>query len=407
MSSEWAVRARWVLPIVGDAIAGGTVRVRDGRISDVGDAAPAGAIDLGDAAILPGFINVHTHLELTGYAGRLAPMPFWDWLPKLIALRRAPGAEEKEIDAARQGAAASLAGGVTCVADISRTGRPFEALMESPIRKVCFFELISGASDPPRDPDELRAAVDRFAEEIEGRNDSTVGVSPHTFYTVAWDDIRRTVALAGERDLPITMHFAETLEEVEWLESGSGRLAEFLAAFPTLRPFVLAHGDGMGLLHRAMMVRLRPLLAHCNYVSDAQIEDLARTSCSVVFCPRAHRFFGHAPHRWRDMLRAGVNVCVGTDSLASNESLSILDELRFLRREAPDMPATGLIEMATARGAKALGMHGAIGALQPGAWADMVAIPLGGKTLDPAAAILDSDARVSRVWVGGGEVLPS
>jgi cytosine/adenosine deaminase-related metal-dependent hydrolase len=77
---------------------------------------------------------------------------------------------------------------------------------------------------------------------------------------------------------------------------------------------------------------MRPvLLAHVNYADDADLELLAGSSASVVYCPRTHAFFGHAPHRYREMLARGINVCLGTDSLASNDTLSILDEMRFLR----------------------------------------------------------------------------
>lgn len=414
------LRAAWVLPINAPPIRGGVVRVEGGRIVAVGSAPhrletgasvlesdDSGILHLGHVALLPGFVNAHAHLELTGYRAKLSPAPLWDWLNGLIVLRRQPDAAAAEIEAARRGAAMSLAAGVTCVGDISRSGRSFAGLFDSPIRKVCFCELISGAGDPPRDPDELRATTWDWLTRIGEREDAAVGVSPHAPYTVSWDDLRRVVALASEQDLPITMHFCETHEEREWLESRTGRLAEFLAQYPVFASMQMPQGPPMSVLHRAGMTRLRPLLAHCNYVTDEEIADLARSACSVAYCPRAHRFFGHASHRWRDMLAAGVNVCAATDSLASNDSLSVLDELRFLRREAPEVPPATLLEMGTIRAARALGLEDSIGSIRPGAWADLTAIPLeGAHDDDPPAAILDSGAQPTQTWVGGTVVRP-
>src|SRR6185369_5616505 len=143
--------ARWVLPIDRPPIEGGYVLVRDGDIAAVGRTRSGGAAltDLGDVALLPGFVNAHTHLELTGYRGRLAPAPLWDWFVELLKLRREPGAADAERAAVRQGAAESLAAGVTCIGDISRTAHHAQTLSECSIRAVCFCELISGAALPP------------------------------------------------------------------------------------------------------------------------------------------------------------------------------------------------------------------------------------------------------------------
>jgi hypothetical protein len=114
--------------------------------------------DLGQVVLTPGLVNPHTHLELGCYAGRLKPGPFWPWLKQLVELRRAPGQQERERQAAGQGAWASLRAGVTCVGDISRLNVAWHALKEVPIRKVCFVELLTLADGPPRNPQELAAA---------------------------------------------------------------------------------------------------------------------------------------------------------------------------------------------------------------------------------------------------------
>src|SRR5262249_21295983 len=161
------------------------------------------------------FINAHTHLELSCYAGRLSPGPFWNWIERLIALRREPGAATRELQAVVDGAKASLRAGVTCVGDVSRTGRNVNALRGIPIRSICFIELISGAATPPGDPDQLLESLrqaEASADEM-----TTLGISPHALYSVTWSDLRRTVAIAADRDAPVAIHLAETPEEIEWL----------------------------------------------------------------------------------------------------------------------------------------------------------------------------------------------
>ncbi len=431
-----SLRARWVLPIDAPPIENGFVRIDGRRIAEVGRATPSRtdrAEDLGDAILLPGLINAHAHLELSCYAGLLPPGPLWDWLAGLIALRRQPGAAARERQAIVDGANESLRAGVTCVADISRGGDTAAALAGHPIRKVCFVELISGASTPPSDPDELRERLDRARRAADER--TLVGVSPHSFYNVSWDDLRRMAALAAEEDLPVTMHVAETRDELDWLESGSGAVAGFLARFGKPGAGGGVRGAPSELLHRCGLSRLRPLLAHVNYVSDVEIEALARMRCPVVFCPRAHAFFGHAPHRWRDLLASGVNVCLGTDGLASNRSLSMLDEIRALyvsaaahsrwppldkggvesssstRPDSDPAAATAdalaplLFEMATRRAAAALGLSDVCGTLTPGKAADLIAASPPRPAADPWSALLDPNCRVRDVWIDGRRVV--
>ena len=161
----------------------------------------------------------------------------------------------------------------------------------------------------------------------------------------------------------------------------------------------------MKLLKLAGLLKADPLLVHVNYISDSEIALLAAVQATVVWCPRSHKFFGHAKHRWQEMLAADINVCVGTDSLASNETLSILDELRFVRRSAPEVPADLLLEMGTIRGARALGLDKKIGSLALGKWADFIAVPWdpSGPRF-PVANLLDGAQVARRVWIGGEEV---
>jgi cytosine/adenosine deaminase-related metal-dependent hydrolase len=142
-------------------------------------------------------------------------------------------------------------------------------------------------------------------------------------------------------------------------------------------------------------------VAHGNYLTDEEMAILAQSGSSVAFCPRSHAFFGHADHPWRRLLAAGANVCLGTDSLASSPSLSILDEMRFLWSREGDADPRLLLQMGTCRGARALGFEGDLGDLAEGLRADFCVVgPVGGTT-DPLAAILAGEGNISRVVLGG------
>jgi len=164
------LQARWVLPISGPPIRDGAVQVQDRCIAAVGRAADMlrtgePVTDLGDAILMPGLVNPHTHLELTGYAGQIPPGPFWSWIMMLVRLRAAPGQWEREQAGVLAGARLCLQAGVTCVGDISRCNLSWPVLKQAPLRKVCFVELLSLADQPPRNLAELRAAAAEVAED--------------------------------------------------------------------------------------------------------------------------------------------------------------------------------------------------------------------------------------------------
>jgi cytosine/adenosine deaminase-related metal-dependent hydrolase len=401
------IRAAWVVPVTSPPIRGGQVEIAADRIASVG---PAGApphdatpvVDLGAAILTPGLVNPHTHLELSAYAGRLEPAGFWDWIVQLVRLRAAPGQLEREQQGTRAGAWQSLRAGVTCVGDISRRNSAWPVLKPLPLRKVCFVELLTLADHPPRTPDELRAGVRAVVED----DLLTVGVSPHTPYTVPLDQIRATVALADEIDRPWTMHLAETPEEVAFLrgerDAPSPMIERLLrqcgVTTPLRSPARLladcAHG------HRPGSV------AHANYVADEELELLATARPVVIYCPRSHHFFRHTPHPFMRMRAAGITVAIGTDSLASNQSLSPLDELHHLHTQVPQAPAPDdLLRMATLDAARALNLDDRIGSLEPGKQADLAAFACPRDIDHPLRHLVGEPAPAHALWVAGQRVI--
>jgi cytosine/adenosine deaminase-related metal-dependent hydrolase len=289
---------------------------------------------------------------------------------------------------------------VTCVGDISRTGLAWPVLKRICIRKVCFIELLSIASEPPRDIGELQ----RLLAAVDEDDRLLAGISPHAPYTVHADAFRDAVRLAKSLRRPWTTHWSETAEEVRWLKGDEGAIPTPLSRFMAEAGLRSPRANPCELL-RASAGEAGGLLAHANYCSIDDIDALAKEQRTVVYCPRAHRFFGHPPHAWRQMRERGVSVVLGTDSLASNESLSILDEVRFLRALEPAaLSAAEWVKMITLDAARALGLGRQIGALTRGSWADLAAFSVTGVD-DPCEQVLQSVAPSLGVWVGGERVI--
>lgn len=385
------LRAAWLIPVETPPLYDGFAEIRDGRIVAVGpwsEHAPCGAapVERLDAILTPGLVNPHTHLELGCYAGLFSPGPFWPWILRLAALRAEPSRVEHERRAAEEWAWRSLRAGVTCVGDISRRNVAWRALRHVPIRKVCYAELLSLAALPPRTPEELARALDEIVED----DLLTAGVTPHAPYSVPPHHFRAAIELAASRQRPWTTHLAETPEEVAFLAGDHQALPPPLAALmlpcqihpPRRRPVQFLAECAAGLPPGS--------IAHANYVPDREWPSLAASGHVVIYCPRAHAFFGHAPHPFRRMQAAGVRVAIGTDSPASNDDVSMLAELHHVWTKLADPPAPAhLFRMATLDAAAALGLQTRIGSLTPGKYADLVAWPL---PAQPAPGLPSSSA---------------
>lgn len=403
------VKAAWVVPVTSPPIQTGYVEIEADRIVSVGPAvalppatATAEIVDLGDAILVPGLVNPHAHLELTCYAGLLEPAGFWDWIARLIRLRAEPGQLDRERQATSDGAWQSLRAGVTCVGDISRRNCTWPVLKPLPIRKVCFVELLTLADHPPRNPDELREGVRDVAED----ELLTVGVSPHAPYSVPAEQVRATIMLADEIRRPWTLHLAETREEVAFLRGEKRVLSRTIEHLMRQRGVRAPLCTPARLLVNCSRDCRRGSIAHANYVADDEIELLAAAGHVVVYCPRSHHFFGHAPHPFRQMRAAGITVAIGTDSLASNESLAMLEELHHIHTRVPDPPAPDeLLRTATLAAAAALDLEGVIGSLEPGKQADLAAFACSPDVGDPVRRLIEAPVAAAAVWVAGRRVV--
>jgi aminodeoxyfutalosine deaminase len=386
--------AAWVAPMVGPVIADGAILIGDGRILDVGSRgnlrsrySDAEVRDFGDAVVLPGLVNAHTHLELSDC--QCGPPPaggFATWLVGMLRRTRiSPEEMERAVTRAIGiGVEQCLRFGVTTVGDISRQCHLTRTLLrESALRVVSFGEVQAMAQRRGLLEERLAIAADESlaAERLK------IGITPHAPYSVEPDGYRRCLETAKARRLPLATHLAETRDEEAFLALHSGPLRELWDQWLTWDDYVPKFTGGPIRLARELGLLDYPtLLAHVNYCDDEELSTLAAGKASVVYCPRTHQFFGHPPHRWREMLDRGINVAVGTDSCASSPDLNLVDDLRLLHRLYPDQPVSRLWEMATVGAARAVGLSDA-GVIRSGVPADLVAFPC--ESSDPLREILE------------------
>ncbi len=409
--------ARWVIPVASEPLPDGTVTVADRNIVYVGphDQRPAGSdIDLGDAVLLPGLVNTHTHLELTAMRGLLRGMPFVPWIRALTEARAAVLTETTMLDAARWGIVEGLLAGITTYADTSASGVVLRALNEMHVRGVMYQEVF-GPSPTQRDAAlaDLRVRVDALREWETPL--ARLGVSPHAPYTVHEDLLIDVTAYAMGAGLPVAMHLAESEAEIRFLREGEGPFADGLRARGV--PVVRRSHSPVHLLVELGVVLARPLLIHCVQVDATDIAFIAENACPVAHCPTSNAMLGHGIAPLREMLDAGVTVGLGSDSLASNDRLDMLAEgrvamlLQGARLKRPDaLTGAEAVSLATIGGARALGLDSRIGTLEPGKEADLAAFSLAGarpSASDGAwdAALAATEAPPVLVTVAGRELV--
>jgi cytosine/adenosine deaminase-related metal-dependent hydrolase len=419
--------ARWVLPISSGPIEAGAVAVGGTRIVGVGARAELSARfpgseaeDFGEAVILPGFVNCHTHLELTAMRGFLEPEEgdFFAWLRKITLTRNGRMTAEDLHASALWGAVEAARAGVTCVGDASDAGATtMRALAYSGLRGVVFQEAFGP------DEREARARFEKAREKVLRlraleTERVTLGLSPHAPYSVSRPLIGLLTEFALAERLPLMMHAAESRAEELLLREGRGPFTE---GFGARGPGWRAPGvSPVQYLAATGFLDARPLLAHCVRVDDADIETLRAKGARVAHCPKSNAKLGHGRAPLAAMLRAGVTLGLGSDSVASNNACDLLEEARFAAlasRAAGDtleghrlVGGGEMLAAATLGGARALGMERTAGALAEGLEADLVAVRLDAAhqlpAYDPSTALLfaSSGRDVLMTVVAGREV---
>ncbi len=404
MTTPTLLTARYVYPVTAAPIQDGAVAVAGERILAVGRAADlaerypsARRVDLGESALLPAAINAHTHLELTALEHAIpADLDMAAWI--LALMRARSGLDDAALRAsAAEGVRRSLASGVAAVGEICSAGQSVGPLVESELRGIVYYELLSG--DPARAAETLargQRQLARWREEYPGTQ-VRFGLSLHAPYTVSAPLFEQGSAWAQAEGVPLSIHAAESPAEIAWLRDRSGPIRETLYATlglpPDLEP--AAARSPMRYLRERGALSPQTLLAHGVQVDADDLALLAASGAAVAHCPRSNTRLRNGRLPWAAYRAAGVRLALGTDSLASSPSLSIWDEAAYAaelhaRAGEPPTPAE-LLWLATMGGADALGLAHELGSLESGKLARFAAAPLAaldaGRRATPDAAL--------------------
>lgn len=380
------ISADWVLPVEAPPIRDGAVAIEDGRIAAVGPASELGAgAHHENAAVIPGFVNAHSHLEYAVYSGFAEGAEFVPWIVTHVRRKRTLGWDD-HVAIARLGAAECLASGITTVGDASYSGAAALACNELGLRAIVYLEVFG--STPDEALARFEASHERVADVASDR--VRLGVSPHTPFTISNEIYRACAGL----DLPVATHLSESPAELEWLRTGSGPMAAFSESL------VAPCGTtGIRRLAEAGLLGPHVTAAHCVHVNGEDIALLAQHDVGVAHCPRSNALLGCGIAPLTDLRAAGLRVGLGTDSPASAISFDMFAELRAavllaraLEARADALSAVEALELATLGSAQALGLDGEIGSLAPGKRADLAVVSLRGSAYlpweDPVAAVV-------------------
>jgi cytosine/adenosine deaminase-related metal-dependent hydrolase len=412
------IRARIVVTMEGGPIENGAVAVSGNRIVDVGrfddikTRNTGETVDLGEQILLPGLINAHCHLDYTCLRGKIPPQKsFTDWI-QAINTEKSEHSPKDYVVSIKDGFEKAKRFGTTAVANLTAFPELISQV-QPPIRTWWFAELID-----VRAPERANELVDSAIESI-GRAQppgAPWGLAPHALFTASTNLFCRCEEIAQNDNVLLSTHLAESNEEMEMFRHASGPLYEFLKNIgrpmedcgkkTALENFLDVIGSG-GSPNRPQAIGVNRhyppwIVAHLNELTESDFELLKRFNPKfhVVHCPRSHNYFGHSPFAFDRLRSVGFNICLGTDSLASNQTLSLFDEMRAFQKEFPGVSAEEILQMTTLNPARALRCRNTLGQIRFDFGADLIAVPCSGST-DIFEQIIAFDAPVNWSMVNG------
>jgi len=332
--------------------------------------------DYPNGVILPGLINLHTHLEYSALGDFKEPTPFMTWLEDLMVRTRELSAEAWE-NSYRKGIGELKRCGVTTVVDIARRAVGLNDLIASGLRALYCIEFVAvDDTRLPGDGEELDNTLKDALAKAEGTR-VQIGLAPHSVYTLSKNALSFIVQRAREKNLFLTIHLSESQAESELIRHGGGPLKEFLSRYQlnTIPP------GGCGIspatyLSECGALENRMAVSHAVRVDDADLRILQKRGIGVALCVRSNQLLQNGVAPVEKMRRSGLRCGIGTDSLASNSSLDLFDELRFFRDRYGGFSDEELLRMATIDSAEILGLSEIIGSIQEGKKADLVVMNL-------------------------------
>jgi cytosine/adenosine deaminase-related metal-dependent hydrolase len=400
--------AAWILPISEPPIRDGWLAIDRGRVVALGSAGRrvlydgAREVDLGDVAVMPGLVNAHTHLELSYLRDEVPPASaFVTWIRGVMAARRQrPDPDSPEIlDAVDRAVAETVASGTAIVGDIGNTLVTFGPLTRSPLAAVLFYELIRfNVADAEALVEDAVAQIDALGPSDRVRT----SLAAHAPYSVA-PLVLRAIRQAIDRNpfAPCSVHLSESVEEMEFIRTGGGPWRALLEEIGAWDPaWVPPGGSPVQFLDESGFLDARVLAVHGVQMTTADLDRLVARGSTVVTCPRSNGHTGAGAPPIEDFYNYGVNVAVGTDSLASAPDLNVFAELATLRALAPTVSAGALLDSATRQGARALGFDADYGTIEPGKLARLLAVSIPPRTDDVEEYLVGGIEPAQIRWLG-------
>ncbi len=387
------------------------MRIIDGRITEVGGRSqiqprPGESItDLDDHVLMPGLVNSHCHLDYTHMAGMIPPCKgFADWIKAINGVKSSwtdAHFQDSWIDGAQQ----LLESGTTTVANVESVHALLPAIrFQTPLRVIPFFEVI-GIRKERQPQDVLEPALSK-AEACRQAGHGQLGLSPHALYSTTPALLEQCQKAARERNWRLMTHLAESADEAQMFEHARGPLFDWLRDQRNMSD--IRNISPIQMAGQAGLLNSDCLAIHANYLAPGDVEWLARSQTSVVHCPRSHAYFRHTPFLHDPLRKAGVNICLGTDSMATVikdrdwvPTLDMFAESRAYAAYAGLVPASTILAMVTLNPARALGLEGLAGEISPGSWADLVALPCICPAAEAEEEIVNFSGKPSGVMISG------
>lgn len=374
-------RCRWLVTMEGEPLENAAFVVEKNRFVEVGPASellerPGEFVDLGESVVLPGLINAHCHLDYSSFRGSILPSRnFPRWISRINALKRSLN-DDDYLKAVELGFDELQRSGVTSVFDIVATPQILPRLAPPRIRTWFFLELIDIRPRPWIDENAFGSWLCFEPSDWLGG----FGLSPHAPYTASAELYSAALTATQNFKMPLTTHVSESASEYEMFAAGKGDLFDFLSKMG--RP--MTDCGRLSPFRSLALSGLLPkdaLLVHMNELDEADLEILDRDewrSLSIIHCPKSNRFLHHRPFPMEALRERGFNLCLGTDSLASNDSLNLFSEMRMAARNHSFVSPKELVEMVTVKPAHAIGLEESLGQIKPGYLADAISIPFRG-----------------------------
>jgi cytosine/adenosine deaminase-related metal-dependent hydrolase len=401
------IRSRVVAPMAGEPIDDGAVVVEGNKVAAVGRFAEVqrdhcgGVLDLGEQILLPGLINAHCHLDYTCLRDKIdRGLAFVDWIMAINAAKAAL-TEDDYIDSITAGLAEALRFGTTSLLNLEAFSELLPRLPRPALRVWWCAEMID-----VRKPVNALKVFEALLDSFRSRHDwlGGVGLAPHAPYTASRQLYSDAWEIARKEGILFTTHLAESSEEMQMFRHARGPAYDFLKSLG--RPMEdCGQQTPLSFVIGNRSVSARWIVAHLNELGEGDFELLKNAPrFHVVHCPRSHTYFGHAPFALGRLRRLGFNICLGTDSLASNSSLSLFAEMRELLRKEPALSPREVLEMVTVNPAAALGQMDTLGQIGAGVYADLIALPAIGSSANPYESIVGFDGAIPWTMVNGAVI---